>query len=136
MSQEIVHGSSKGDSIAMLHNSITKKATKLQTLCPKVLALSIRGRLHDDACRFSCSSHNLRNAPDHVSNCTDITRQVNNKYPNYLYSLDTNNYTWALCCCTLLLMIYIYIYINFLLLFLCFRMVFNSSLFMSISKLI
>lgn len=30
----------------------SQRRRQLQTLCPKVLALPIRGRLHDDACRF------------------------------------------------------------------------------------
>lgn len=31
---------------------LSQRRRQLQTLCPKVLALPIRGRLHDDACRF------------------------------------------------------------------------------------
>jgi hypothetical protein len=90
-------------SIAMLHNSITKKATTSNPL-PQSIGSAHKGETAWWWCmQISFSSHNLRDAPDHVSNCTDITTQVNNKYPIYLDSLDTNNYTWALCCCTLLL---------------------------------
>ncbi len=112
----------------------SQRRRQLQTLCPKVLALPIRGRLHDDdACRFHFH-------PTIWGMLLIMYQTVQTSQHR-----STTNTLFTLTVWTLIIILGLYVVAHcywlkiyfFLLLFLCFDMVFNSSsLFMLISKLI
>ncbi len=110
----------------------SQRRRQLQTLCPKVLALPIRGRLHDDTCRFHV--HPTIWGMLRIM-CQTVQTSQDRSITNTLISLTV----WTLIIILGLYVVahcywsYIYIYIYFFF----FSYVFNSSsLFMSISKLI